>query len=144
MDIKKINYSKLNNRQKEIFNFQKVAAILAEYGFNCIKLTDDWGGADFLADHINGDTHKVQLKSRITISKKYKRLEDDIYMTFPIGEDWYYIEHEKLVELVKKYTHWCDSKSWKNGGEYHSENGNINLRNSLKEKYQLNSNSRIN
>lgn len=144
MDINKINYSELNNRQKEIYNFQKVAAILAEYGFNCIKLTDDWGGADFLADHINGDTHKVQLKSRITISKKYKRLEDDIYMTFPIAEDWYYIEHEKLVELVKKHTHWCDSKSWKNDGEYHSEKGNSNLRKALKVKYQLNSNSSLN
>ena len=47
MKLSKINYSDLNSRQKEIFNFQKVAGVLADYGFNCIKLADDWQGADF-------------------------------------------------------------------------------------------------
>ncbi len=74
MKLRKISYSKLNSRQKEIFNFQKVAGHLAEYGFNCIKLTDDWQGAAFLAYHKDGDsTLKVQLKSRPSISKKYLR-----------------------------------------------------------------------
>ena len=49
MKLKHIGYNELNAKQKEIYNFQKVAAILADYGFNCIKLTDDWQGADFLA-----------------------------------------------------------------------------------------------
>ena len=44
-----INYAELNSRQKEAYNFQKLAAALADYGFNCIKLSDDWQGADFLA-----------------------------------------------------------------------------------------------
>ena len=47
MKLQRINYNNLNAKQKEIFNFQKVAAILADYGFNCIKLSDDWQGADF-------------------------------------------------------------------------------------------------
>jgi len=67
-----ISYDALNARQKELFNFQKIAATLADYGFNCIKLADDWQGADFLAYHVNGTTTlKIQLKSRITIQKKY-------------------------------------------------------------------------
>jgi hypothetical protein len=33
---------------------QKVAAILGDYGFNCIKLADDWQGADFLPYHKDG------------------------------------------------------------------------------------------
>jgi len=79
MKLKKIIYSELNSRQKEIFNFQKVAAHLADYGFNCIKLADDWQGADFLAYHINGsNTLKVQLKSRISIAKKYQ--EKSLYI----------------------------------------------------------------
>ncbi len=68
-----IEFNKLNARQKENFNFQKIAAVLADYGFNCIKLTDDWNGADFLAYHIDGETTlKVQLKSRLTVAKKYQ------------------------------------------------------------------------
>lgn len=81
MKFEKIDYSNLNGRQKEIFNFQKVAGILADYGFNCIKLSDDWQGADFIAYHKDGnETLKVQLKSRITINKKYK--DKDLYIIF--------------------------------------------------------------
>ncbi|HXB21658.1 MAG TPA: hypothetical protein VNV88_09765 [Candidatus Solibacter sp.] len=65
-----IRYETLNARQKEIFNFQKISATLADYGFNCIKLADDWGSADLIACHVNGATTlKIQLKSRITIEK---------------------------------------------------------------------------
>ena len=72
MNFKKVSYDNLNSRQKELFNFQKVAATLADYGFNCIKLADDWQGADFLAYHVDGTTTlRVQLKSRVTIQKKY-------------------------------------------------------------------------
>ena len=42
MKLKKIDYCELNPKQKEIYNFQKLAGILADYGFNCIKLSDDW------------------------------------------------------------------------------------------------------
>ena len=30
----KTEYASLNSKQKEIYNFQKVAAVLADYGFN--------------------------------------------------------------------------------------------------------------
>jgi hypothetical protein len=51
MQLNKVSYDNLNSKQKEIYNFQKVAGLLADYGFNCIKLADDWQGADFLAYH---------------------------------------------------------------------------------------------
>lgn len=39
-----------------------MAAKLADYGFNCIKLADDCQGADFLAYHKDGEeTLEVQL-----------------------------------------------------------------------------------
>lgn len=117
-----ISYAKLNARQKEAFNFQKVAALLANYGFNCIKLADDWQGADFLAYHNNGEqTLKVQLKGRLTIDKKY--LGKQIYMTFPMADTWYLVPHDKLVQLVKEHTKWIDTKSWgemSDDGHYHS------------------------
>lgn len=72
LTLKPIRYDDLNAKQKEIYNFQKIAAALADYGFNCIKLQDDWLGADFLAYHKDGSqTLRVQLKGRVTIDKKY-------------------------------------------------------------------------
>ena len=68
MKLKKTTYSKLNSRQKETFNFQKVAGLLADYSFHCMKLADDWQGVDFLAYHKDGShTLTVQLESRLKI-----------------------------------------------------------------------------
>lgn len=65
MRFKKIQYVDLNARQKENYNFQKIAASLAEYGYSCMWLNDDWQGADFIANHIDGvEFLKVQLKGR--------------------------------------------------------------------------------
>ena len=70
--LQRIAPNKLNGKQKEIYNFQKSASLLADYGFNCIKLSDDWQGADFLAHHFDGKTTlRVQLKARLTIDRKY-------------------------------------------------------------------------
>ncbi|SVD57416.1 uncharacterized protein METZ01_LOCUS410270, partial [marine metagenome] len=49
--FEKINYRKLNARQKENYNYQKISSILAEYGFSTIRLSDDWQSADFIAQH---------------------------------------------------------------------------------------------
>ncbi len=49
--LTKIRYDDLNARQQENYNFHKAACVLAEYGYNCIRLSDDWEGADFLVYH---------------------------------------------------------------------------------------------
>jgi len=143
----KVEYVKLTAKQKELFNFQKIAATLADFGYNCIKLADDWQGADFLAYHINGKTTlKVQLKSRVTIDKKYS--SKDIWIAFPYKaatghgkREWYLIEHDKLVKKVGVCTKWLASPSWKNTtpnskrefGSYSSTNINEKLLASLEE-----------
>ena len=117
MKLKKIQYKHLNSKQKEIYNFQKVAAILADYGFNCIKLADDWQGADFLAYHKDGgQTLKVQLKGRLYVTKQY--IGKEIYMTFPIEGDWYLVAHDKLLAIVGDHTPWLETSSWIEGGAY--------------------------
>jgi len=127
-----VNYESLNARQKEIFNFQKVAATLADYGFNCIKLADDWQGADFLAYHADGtETRKVQLKSRLTIHRKYHG--KDIWMAFPHDGAWYVIKHDDLEVKIEQHTHRLDSKSWKEEGIFHSASINPDLLASLAE-----------
>ena len=117
----RIRYEDLNEKQKEIYNFQKVAALLADLGYNCIKLADDWRGADFLAYHINGRTSlKVQLKTRLTIAKKYAG--KNIYMVFRAKEDWYLIKHESLMKIIGQETNWLNTRSWlKEQGEYNRE-----------------------
>ena len=117
MRLKRITYDELNSKQKEIHNFQKVAALLADYGFNCIKLDDDWLGADFLAYHKDGTTTlKVQLKARAGISKKY--VGKDLYLAFPIDGRWYLLLHDELVSLAAETTSWLQSSSWNEHGEY--------------------------
>ena len=126
MRFERIKYSLLKPKQQEIFNFQKVAGLLADFGFNCIKLADDWHGADFLAYHKDGkDTLKVQLKGRLTIDKKY--IGKELLMAFPVNDSWYLVEHDRLVEIVSKTTNWLNSDSWLVHGGYSSKSPNKTL-----------------
>ncbi len=130
--FQKVPYERLNARQKELFNFQKIAATLADYGFNCIKLADDWQGADFLAYHTDGTTTlRVQLKSRLAIQKKYRG--KNIWMAFPHKGHWYLIEHDRLVSKVGRATNWLSSRSWTQAHGYSSRSINPVLLNSLAE-----------
>lgn len=113
----KITYDGLNARQQENYNFQKIAARLADYGFNSIKLSDDWQGADFISCHINGvDSLKVQLKGRVTIDKKY--LGKDIYIGFIYNQKYYVFPHDLIVERVLADSSVETSKSWVEKGLY--------------------------
>ena len=135
--FKQVSYAKLNARQKELFNFQKLAATFADRGFNCIKLADDWQGADFIAYHATENlTLKVQLKSRLTINlKKYGGKDKDIWIAFPHGAPhdryWYLMQHGRLVEKVGSYTIWLKSDSWLQKGGYSSTSINSALLDSL-------------
>ena len=119
--LQRIDPKKLNGKQKEIYNFQKSAALLADYGFNCIKLADDWQGADFLAYHFDGNTTlKVQLKARLTVDRKY--IGQDLWMNFPSSGTWYLVPHDKLVEVIGETTNWLNTASWQENGLYSSAN----------------------
>jgi hypothetical protein len=115
--FQKIVYDELNSRQKENFNFQKVAAHLADYGFNCLRLSDDWQGADFIACHIDGSTFlKVQLKGRLNIDLKYSG--KDIYIAFCAESTWYLYPHDEVRNLLLAEGLMAGSKSWDEGGGY--------------------------
>jgi len=117
--FKRVKYADLSAKQQEIFNFQKAAGILADYGFNCIKLADDWHGADFLAYHKDGvDTLKVQLKGRMTIDRKYQG--KGLHLAFPLAGGWCFVEHDLLIEIVGQVTNWLNTDSWTEKGQYHS------------------------
>lgn len=114
--FKKIKYNKLNSRQKENYNFQKVSALLAEYGFNSMWLNDDWQGADFIAIHIDGESFlKIQLKGRLTVDKKY--VNKNIYIVFNQNNQWFLYPHDTIVGELKKMKK-LDSDSWNKYGGY--------------------------
>lgn len=117
MELKKIEYRSLNARQKENYNFQKISALLADYGFTTIRLSDDWNGADFLALHIDGiTTLKVQLKPRLTFGKKY--MGKELWICFPARDVWYLYPHDELLQRVLKETTIGESQSWIQAGLY--------------------------
>ena len=79
IDLTKVSYKDLNSKQKENYNYHKVASALAEYGYDSMRLNNDWEGADFIS--VKGDDMiKVQLKGRFTLSKKYE--DKDLYIAF--------------------------------------------------------------
>ena len=117
--LSRIKYDDLNARQQENFNFLKVSAVLADYGFITMRLSDDWQGADFIAKHINGeDFIKVQLKSRLSFKKKYKG--KNLYIAFPNNDkDWYLFPHDELLNKLMKTGIIRGTKSWDKDGTYH-------------------------
>lgn len=113
MQLNKVNYNELNAKQKENYNFHKVAAALAEYGYNSMRLNDDWQGADFIA--VKGDEMlKIQLKGRFTVDKKYRG--KDIYITFIEDDKIKMYKHDEAVNLLPEKTK--NSESWLERGGY--------------------------
>ena len=121
--MEKIEYTNLNSRQQENYNFYKVASTLADYGFNCLRLTDDYNGADFIALHSDGSHMMVQLKGRWTIDKKY--MGKNIHICFTHEGKVYLYNHDDMVNECmhsNKYVLTDDD-----GTEYALSTSTINL-----------------
>lgn len=138
MILKKVDYKNgLNHRQKENYNFHKIAALLADYGFNSIRLSDDYEGADFLAIHINNrDILKVQLKGRLTFAQKYER--KDLFICFPYLGIWYLYPHDELWAKVSEIHNAQHTLSWTTSGTYNFPTPSTAIM-ELLNMYQLNS-----
>jgi hypothetical protein len=131
----KIQYDHLNARQQEQFNFQKVSAVLADYGFRTISLGDDWEGADFIAHHVDGKRFlKVQLKGRLSFDKKYEK--KDLWVCFPFSGKWYLYPHDGLLKQVLAKTNVGNTESWKLKGIYNWPSLSLELREMLTQ-YEL-------
>ena len=115
--LTRIHYRDLNSRQKENYNFQKVSAVLADYGFVTLRLGDDWQGADFIAQHIDGRTFiKVQLKSRPAFAKKYQG--NDLFIAFFDGISWFLYPHDEVLEKLPALSTIGGTVSWSDRGGY--------------------------
>ena len=99
-----------------MYNFQKVSAVLADYGFTTMWLNNDWQGADFIAVHADGETDiRVQLKGRLSFARKY--VGKNIYICFIEGSDTYLYPHDALLNLVEER---ISDQTWKTKGTWSS------------------------
>jgi len=91
-----------------------VASSLADYGYDSMRLNNDWQGADFIA--VKGEQMlKVQLKGRFTVDKKY--IGKDIFIAFLESDSVKIYNHDAVImDLSENIT---SSKSWKQNGLYH-------------------------
>lgn len=117
-----VPYSSLNSRGKENRNFAKVSAVLCDYGFATVRLSDDYRGADFLAIHANGTILRCQLKGRISIATKYLEARD-LWIVFPApnrddGDAFYVVQHDVLVAIIGEATPALESAFWKRSGSW--------------------------
>ena len=114
MKLEPIKYEDLNAKAKETYNFHKIAAILADYGYNSIWLSNDWNGADFIAVHIDGVSDiKIQLKGCISFAQKYRG--KNLYIGFIEQGDLYLYPHGDVLEQVEPV---ISDKKWIEKGTY--------------------------
>jgi hypothetical protein len=117
MTLTKIKYDTLNAKQKENFNYQKVSAVLADYGYMTMRLSDDWQGADFIAQHIDGQKFlRVQLKGRLSLDKKY--LGKGLHMCFPDSGSWYLHPYDEVANHLLQKSNISNTESWQVKGIY--------------------------
>jgi hypothetical protein len=120
MHWQKIKYDELNARAKENYNFAQLSALLADYGYVTMRLTDDCSGADFIARHVKiGTILPVQLKGRLHFKKKYQGR--GLFEAFFDHDKnaWYLFPHDELLDQVlAKKPSMAESDSWKLRGGY--------------------------
>lgn len=108
LDLTKVSYKDLNSKEKENYNYHKVASALAEYGYDSMRLNNDWQGADFIAVKGN-EMIKVQLKSRFTLDAKYK--DKDIYIAFVEDAALKIYLHDEALKIASSNI--IESESWR-------------------------------
>ena len=109
----RVDYNKLNSKQKENYNFHKVASALADYGYDSMRLNNDWEGADFIAVK-NDEMLKIQLKGRFTVDEKY--IDKSILIAFIENDIVKIYDHDEAVNMLPDNI--LDCSSWSEKGGY--------------------------
>lgn len=119
----KVDYHSLNAKEKEVYNFHHIGALLAKHGFASYPIRDDWSGGDMFARHmVSRKSLTIQIKGRLTFGKKY--MGKDIHIGFPKGDGAYVYPHDEVLSKYlrlrkrrgKPLSH---NKAWSVGGLVH-------------------------
>jgi hypothetical protein len=107
--------SRYRSQVSEVINRNTVVSLALKQGYNAFLPVYD-GGVDFILYREN-DRHllKVQLKARWTIERKY--IGRDIWIAFPVGEDWYLMPHDQMLAAaetdgVTKTASWVENDAY--------------------------------
>jgi hypothetical protein len=79
-------------------------------------LSDDWNGADFIAQHLDGTFLRVQLKGRLSFYEKYR--DKQIYICFRDNNHWYLYPHDEFLSQVLAEGYLAGTDSWEVHGGY--------------------------
>ncbi len=119
--VERVKYEELTKEGKVIYNTQKLCSLLADYGYECHRISNEVDGADIIAyrnksninETLSGiDVLRIQVKSRLTIQKAYRK--KDLYVSYPVEEGWYLVPHDEMIKkIVPKQ--WLKSESWAKG-----------------------------
>ena len=112
----KVDYTKLNSRAQENYNADKLGALMADYGYHCMRLSDDFNGADMIALREGAETLHIQLKGRVMIKPEY--MNKGLYIAFPINGDFYVLLHDTLVEICGDRGY-LETRAWREQGKWH-------------------------
>ncbi len=133
----KIEYKDLNSRAQENYNYHKLSAVLADYGYTTLRLSDDWQSADCIAVHRDGSSIKIQLKGRFVLNKDY--MNKDLWVSFPAKnrDGWYLYPHDELISELDQNKDSFKFIDWfKKEGTYSSATLSAALSNVL-QKYKI-------
>lgn len=117
--FRRIAYTRLNSKQRENYNFAKLSAVMADYGFSLLRLSDDWNGADAVAVHVDGEQYlRIQLKGRgVVLDKKYEGKELWIACTDRKGT-WYIFPHDELRDFAQN-ARLLNTPAWRVSGKFY-------------------------
>lgn len=121
MGIFKKDKIQLSSKDKEVYNYHHLTALLSEYGFGCDWVRNDSNGADFLAYHAElGKVLKIQLKGAgLHIAKKYEG--KGIHMACLLPDDkWALIPHDDLKSMLERLNpNAFTGQTWSEKGTYY-------------------------
>lgn len=107
--------SSYRSQVREVINRNTFVSLALHQGFNAFLPVYDEGVDFILYRESDGQLRKVQLKARWTIDRKYENR--DIWVAFPIGDDWHLMPHDKMVAMAEA-DGVTQTASWTVGGLY--------------------------
>lgn len=104
----------LTQLQKRTYNFHQIAARLLTHGIDSYLIPRAWDDIHFLAYNLEEKiTMLCRISNRLRIETKLEGKE--IMVAFPIGNDYYFMEHDLLVDLVGDHSNFLNTLSWESG-----------------------------
>jgi hypothetical protein len=117
MRFERIDLGQLSVSEIRKYNYNKVTAALADYGFATELAPEGQVLWDFVATQLSsGKQIKVLIRPQMTLEKKF--LGKDIYICFLEGSNWYIYPHDQHYEHVRITSNLMDTTSWKKEGTF--------------------------